>query len=125
MNSSPLRTVSAVVLAAVLAAAPAAQARPIHSDSNVLTRIWSLVTGLWSKNGCRIDPDGYCIPGTGEGDITIENGCVIEPNGQCATGSPVTTKNGCRLDPDGRCIPSSAPSTENGCLIEPSGLCLE
>jgi hypothetical protein len=104
MNSSPLRTVSAVVLAAFLAAAPAAQARPIHSDSNVLTRIWSLVTGLWSKNGCQIDPNGYCIPGIGEGDITVENGCQIDPDGQCAS-SPVTTKNGCIIDPNGRCIP--------------------
>ena len=105
MNSSPLRTVSAVVFAAFLLAAPAAQARPIHGDSSVLARIWSLVTGFWSKNGCRIDPNGYCIPEMVEGDPTIENGCQIDPSGQCATGSPVTSKNGCVIEPNGGCRP--------------------
>lgn len=104
MTTSPLRTVFALVLAAFLLAAPAAQARPLYDDSSVLARIWSLVTGLWSKNGCRIDPDGYCLPGIGEGDPTIENGCVIDPSGQCVS-EPVTTKNGCIVDPDGRCRP--------------------
>ena len=56
------------------------------------------VTGLWSKNGCRIDPNGYCIP------ATIENGCVIDPSGQCVS-EPITTKNGCIIDPNGLCRP--------------------
>lgn len=104
MTTSPLRTVSALVLAAFLVAAPAAQAQPFSGDSGMLERIWSLFTDFWSKNGCRIDPDGLCIPGIGEGDPRIENGCVIEPNGQCAS-EPVTTKNGCQIDPNGRCLP--------------------
>lgn len=103
MTTSPLRTVSALVLAAFLVAAPAAQARPVYDDSSVFARIWSLVTGLWNKNGCIVDPDGYCLPGIGEGDPTIENGCVIDPSGQCVN-EPVT-KNGCQIDPSGRCIP--------------------
>lgn len=104
MTISPLRTVAAVLLAAFLVAAPAAQARPLRGDSDVLARIWSLVTGFWSKNGCRIDPNGYCIPGINEGGSTVENGCVIDPSGQCASAA-VTTKNGCIIDPDGRCRP--------------------
>lgn len=100
MTTSPLRTVFALVLAAFLVAAPAAQARPLFDDSSVLARIWSLVTGFWSKNGCIVDPDGYCIPGTGEGDPAIENGCRLDPDGQCVS-EPVTTKNGCRIDPSG------------------------
>ena len=98
MTTSPLRTVFALVLAAFLVAAPAAQAQPFSGDSDgMLARIWSLFTDFWSKNGCRIDPNGYCIPGTSEGDPAIENGCQIDPNGQCIT----TMKNGCRIDPDG------------------------
>ena len=106
MTTSPLRTVFAIVLAAFLLAAPAAQARPLYNDSSVLARIWSLVTGLWSKNGCWIDPNGirYCTGGISEGDPTIENGCQIDPSGQCVS-EPVTTKNGCIVDPDGHCRP--------------------
>ena len=104
MSNSPLRTVFALVLAAFLLATPTAQALPLSGDSDVLARIWSFFTDFWSKNGCRIDPSGYCSPGMGEGDPTTENGCVIEPNGQCTT-TPVSTKNGCVIDPSGICRP--------------------
>lgn len=100
------RSILILVFAAFLAASPAAQARPLHHNdapaSSMLQRIWSLVSGLWSKNGCRLDPNGYCVTGLGEGGSTTENGCVIEPNGQCV---PVTTKNGCIIDPNGGCRP--------------------
>lgn len=104
MTNSPLRTVATVLLAAFLVAAPAAQARPLRGDSDVLARIWSLVTGFWSKNGCQIDPDGSCIPGISEGGSTVENGCRLDPDGQCVS-EPVTTKNGCVIDPSGICRP--------------------
>lgn len=99
------RSIFALVFAAFLATSPAANARPTHGDapaSSMLERIWSLVAGFWSKNGCQIDPSGYCVSGIGEGGSATENGCVIEPNGQCV---PATTKNGCVIDPSGGCRP--------------------
>lgn len=97
----------AFVFAAFLAAAPAAQALPVHDDApaaSMLQRIWSLVASFLSKNGCRIDPDGYCVTGLGEDGSTTENGCQIDPDGQCVA-TPVSTKNGCRIDPNGICLP--------------------
>jgi hypothetical protein len=100
------RSLLVLVFAAFLAATPAVQARPIHDDdapaASMLQRIWSLVADLWSKNGCRIDPSGYCVSGLGEEGSGTENGCIIDPSGQCV---PVATKNGCWIDPNGRCIP--------------------
>jgi hypothetical protein len=101
------RSILVLVFAAFLATSPAAQALPVHDEapaSGMLQRVWSLVANFWSKNGCRIDPDGYCVTGLGEGGSTTENGCVIEPNGQCAA-APVNVKNGCQIDPSGRCLP--------------------
>lgn len=101
------RSLLILVFAAFLATSPAAQARPVHDDapaSSVFERIWSLVSGLWSKNGCRLDPNGYCVSGLGEGGSTTENGCQIDPSGQCAA-APATTKNGCVIDPSGGCRP--------------------
>lgn len=99
------RSILVLVLAAFLAAAPAAQALPVYGDapaSSLFERIWSLVVDFWSKNGCQIDPNGYCVSGLGEGGSTTENGCVIDPSGQCV---PVTTKNGCVIEPNGGCRP--------------------
>lgn len=56
--------------------------------------------GLQEKNGCRVDPNGRCIP-----EPTAKNGCHADPNGYCLTGAtpgPVT-ENGCVVDPFGRC----------------------
>lgn len=101
------RSVIALALVALLgapltsAAAPRAGARQFRAQdaySEAVAWLWSFVAGRWSKNGCRIDPDGACQPSTDEG-------CRIDPNGRCVDGSEPTTKEGCRIDPDGRCIP--------------------
>lgn len=47
-----------------------------------LSQIWNLLTSIWSEAGCRMDPNGGCIP---------------EPQ----------TDAGCRMDPSGGCIPES------------------
>jgi len=106
MTTSPLRTVFALVLAAFLVAAPAAQARTLPRKSDVFARIWRFVADFWIKNGCWIDPNGirYCTSGISDSDPTSENGCRIDPDGQCAS-EPVATKNGCQIDPNGRCLP--------------------
>jgi hypothetical protein len=111
MRRSPLcRTLCIIAVFALFAAPVSLQAGVGASDhrdssgavlSQTVSQLWGFLSGLWAKNGCRLDPSGHCIPGT---SAPGDNGCIIDPSGQCAT-SPVTAKNGCRLDPDGRCLP--------------------
>ena len=94
-----------------LAMGPAAHsARSAMADDQTfpatfLGRAWSFLTALWAKEGCAIDPNGRCTPGSavvptvpGQGD----EGCHIDPNGSCRN---LTTQGdtGCAVDPDGRC----------------------
>ncbi|HEV7507221.1 MAG TPA: hypothetical protein VGS07_20190 [Thermoanaerobaculia bacterium] len=39
-----------------------------------------LLTRLWSKEGCRIDPSGRCAPLS---TPTSDTGCRIDPDGLC------------------------------------------
>lgn len=69
--------------------------------SGLFTWFWGFLEGSWSKEGCRIDPDGCLVtPST-----ATDNGCLIDPNGRCVDNSQQTTKEGCRIDPNGHCIP--------------------
>jgi hypothetical protein len=68
-------------------------------------------SNLWSKNGCRIDPHGQCIP-------EEKAGCILDPHGQCA---PLQVENGCGIDPHGLCAPIQV---ENGCTLDPHGGCV-
>ena len=72
---------------------------------------WSWLRGVWTKEGCGIDPGGKLV---------------------CGPTSTGGTKGGCGLDPDGKpaCGPTSlggpeppAPtgSTDGGCGLDPSG----
>jgi hypothetical protein len=78
-----------------------AKAEPV---STILSRAWTLLAEIWSKEGCGIDPSGRCIPTpapTSHSDI----GCGIDLNGRCVP-SPVSVNRvdtGCNIDPDGRC----------------------
>jgi len=110
MRRSPLcRTLCIIAVFALFAAPVSLQAGVAsnHPDSGgaalsrAFSQLWGFLSGLWAKNGCRIDPSGHCIPET---SASGDNGCRLDPNGTCAT-SPVTAKNGCRLDPNGRCLP--------------------
>ncbi|HKI02636.1 MAG TPA: hypothetical protein VKK31_11710 [Thermoanaerobaculia bacterium] len=60
-------------------------------------RLWSFLTRVWAKEGCRIDPSGRCLDD--------KNGCSVDPNGRCLVVPEVTLKNGCSIDPYGRCLP--------------------
>lgn len=104
------QSVIALVLVALLgapltsAAAPRVGIRPFHAQdaySEAVAWLWSFVARRWSKEGCRIDPNGRCVSDSLE---STDNGCRIDPDGHCAE-SQETTKNGCLIDPNGRCIP--------------------
>lgn len=57
------------------------EVRPVVSVSELLGRLWDLVTGVWSADGCRIDPSG-CTPEPPPLD-GVDSGCHIDPNGGC------------------------------------------
>ena len=40
----------------------------------------SLLSKLWDKAGCILDPHGQCAP------IQVENGCTLDPHGGCLSG---------------------------------------
>lgn len=73
----------------------------------VLGRLWSLLTSVWGKTGCRIDPNGRCVTSPGPGLTSpADTGCHIDPNGCIAAkaASPANPADeGCNIDPDGRC----------------------
>ena len=76
--------------------APRDESKPtVHNALDFLHDLGSLVTSLWSKNGCHIDPWGVCVSGTGESGATApagdgaaksDEGCAIDPWGGCAGG---------------------------------------
>ena len=92
MRTLTFRRTTAVLLlllAAVLAAPPASAAgRPTETVSlsplEALDRLWSFLRAAWSKEGCGVDPDGTCKPGTtSPPPAQTKEGCHIDPNGQC------------------------------------------
>lgn len=110
-----IRILALSVLCAVLVAPLAVSAAPLAAGQPSPIRLtvgvgdflgWlhGALTALWLKNGCRIDPNGFCL-----------------------LSSPAANGDaGCRLDPDGRCLntPGSAVSTQDaGCRADPNGLC--
>lgn len=47
-----------------------------------VSQVWSLLTAVWSDEGCIMDPDGLCAPAP-----QTEEGCIMDPNGGCKPGS--------------------------------------
>jgi hypothetical protein len=45
---------------------------------DLLSRVWSLLTAIWSEEGCGLDPHGGC-----SAPIQPDEGCAIDPNGGC------------------------------------------
>lgn len=97
----PARMALALLLAAACATnaalaeslLPGAESRPsaiaASTPTNVLTRLWSFLAGLRSKNGCSLDPFGVC--GAAQGTTSsapeeLENGCSPDPFGRCLPG---------------------------------------
>lgn len=82
---------AAILLVLVLVAVPALQAAPNRAEAgpapsapaawDFFIQIWDFLTGVWSNNGCEVDPDGRCQlrPAT----IEIDNGCEVDPSGRC------------------------------------------
>ncbi len=97
----PRRTILAFVLAMVLVT-PWASAEPRMDigSRDAFTRLWSLLTSLWSEAGCQLDPDGKCAPNLPDA------GCEADPNGRCLPEQDPSPTNdldaGCQADPDGR-----------------------
>jgi hypothetical protein len=66
------------------AAEPGAHKSPaVGIVPDVFAQAWNFLTRVWANNGCRLDPDGRCLP---EQSATAEadNGCRLDPNGGCA-----------------------------------------
>jgi hypothetical protein len=114
-NATALLLIS--ILAAPLASAAALRneiagpARAVSlSPMELLDHLWIFLRAVWSKEGCNIDPDGHCKPGTtSQPTARTKDGCNIDPDGRCKPGTTsqptARTKDGCHLDPDGRCRP--------------------
>ncbi len=92
MRTPSFRRTTAVLLlalAAVLAAPPAfAAGRPAEAISlsplETLDRLWSFLRAVWSKEGCSINPNGHCKPGTtGPPPAQTKDSCGIDPSGHC------------------------------------------
>jgi hypothetical protein len=89
MRTPPCRRTAAVLLlllAAVLAAPPASAAgRPADAVSlsplEALDRLWSFLRAAWTKEGCRINPNGHCKASPPQAQT--KDGCHLDPNGQC------------------------------------------
>jgi hypothetical protein len=96
MNSPSLRRkVVVLLLLSSLAAAPWAAARPRRESPRTgkaaaslvldfVSRVWSRLTVLQTKEGCNIDPNGGCTTGTSPAPPPVtETGCHIDPDGRC------------------------------------------
>jgi hypothetical protein len=85
-----LLTLTLLASAAFAAGGPAgrhqqsAVAKP--APATLLSRAWSLLTALWDKEGCHIDPNGRCVTGPASAPVVpaqADSGCNIDPNGRC------------------------------------------
>ena len=68
--------VPVLVLLTLLAAPWSAAAEP----GDLFSRFLRLLSGLWEKEGCIIDPHGRCAP------VSADAGCTIDPSGACISG---------------------------------------
>ncbi|HEY2738056.1 MAG TPA: hypothetical protein VGK45_06590 [Thermoanaerobaculia bacterium] len=68
--------------AALQAAEPTRSVPAAVTAWGVLAQVWSYLTGAQSDNGCRIDPNGFCLTGQ-SATATADNGCWVDPNGRC------------------------------------------
>jgi hypothetical protein len=129
MKTSSSRKASIVLVALFLVTtAVSAEPRPVArahsariaglSSVESFSGFWSVLVGLWTKNGCSADPSGICLP-----TAPAKNGCSLDPNGRC-----LPTKNGGQADPNGLCLSgpcATTMTTKNGCEIDPNGRCVK
>jgi hypothetical protein len=105
MSRTP-RFVFVLVLALLLTAPPSWAGSPgsRHAAPDVLTRLWSLLTGVWADAGCIIDPNGC----SSQQAPAIDAGCAIDPHGCSPWPAPAVLpqpNEGCGIDPHGVCSP--------------------
>lgn len=50
---------------------------------DILGRAWTFLTSDRNKEGCHLDPDGLCAPGSPKPTIQTDTGCHLDPNGGC------------------------------------------
>lgn len=96
--------VFALLVPALAAAAPPARVVqiPQRQSAPPTPSFWQQLAPLWAAIGCKLDPNGACLPaGAGLGI-----GCELDPNGRCRA-NLVQLDIGCKLDPDGACLPGS------------------
>lgn len=82
---------AALLLVLLLVAVPALQAAPTRAEAErapsasaaweLFTQVWDFLTGVWSTNGCEVDPNGRCQPKPTI--VEVDNGCEVDPNGRC------------------------------------------
>jgi hypothetical protein len=100
----------AAAVCLVLAAPPcwAAGPRALPSAPDFTTRLWSLITSLWSDAGCIADPNGGCANQQAEPPaVQLDEGCIIDPHGVCGSQQVEQVDEGCIADPNGGCKPRS------------------
>jgi hypothetical protein len=104
MSHRSLRSGIAVLVLALILVAPWASAsqprgrRVVHpAEAASISMSWNhlaqilqrLFTGLWAKNGCRMDPFGRPVCEQ-DPDPTSQSqgeaGCQVDPNGGCVSG---------------------------------------
>ena len=106
MSSKSLsRKITLLLLGVTLATPWAEAARPrvtstqpekvfVYQSIELLGQAWMVLTQLWDKEGCQIDPNGRCITTPMSGPTnTADEGCRIDPSG---------SDEGCHIDPNGR-----------------------
>jgi hypothetical protein len=85
---SRFRRLAVLCLALSLFATPGTwAARPAArtpEPAKLLGQAWSLLTVLWTKEGCHIDPNGRCVTSPpAVTPLAADTGCNIDPNGRC------------------------------------------
>lgn len=95
VSTSFRRKTVLLLLVAVLAtpwasaSSPSAEPGPakVHgrTGQDLLSRTLGFLASLWSKTGCRIDPNGHCLPESAPPLSTpqADTGCQIDPDGRC------------------------------------------
>jgi len=108
MSRSASSLLAALLLTTALLFPGPAAAEPWNAHhwipGDLLTRLSGLITSIWNKEGCILDPHGACV----------------------ASSSSAQEKAGCKLDPHGACIESQStpgPTQKIGCGLDPHGVC--
>lgn len=81
--------------------------KQVSTPHDLFGYLGGLLTSVWLKTGCGMDPWGRCTPATSQ-ILDTDTGCRIDPLGRCTPAATQTqgTDAGCTIDPNGRCAPN-------------------